>query len=150
MGLPILTALFGIAIAFGVLDLLSHALVVPTFGGELAALIGLGAGIDYALFVTTRYRQALVDGLAPRDAVGTAMATSGRAVFFAGCTVVISLFGLFLLGLTFVYGLALGAIAGVMLVLAAAITLLPAVLGFVGRTIDRLHVLTLSESASIP
>ena len=140
MGLPILTALFGIAIAFGILDLLSHALVVPTFGGELAALIGLGAGIDYALFVTTRYRQSLVDGLSPREAVGTAMATSGRAVFFAGCTVVISLFGLFLLGLTFVYGLALGAIAGVVLVLAAAVTLLPAVLGFVGRTIDRLHV----------
>jgi RND superfamily putative drug exporter len=140
MGLPIATALFGIAIAFGVLDLLSHAFIVPTFGGELAALIGLGAGIDYALFITTRYRQGLADGLSPRNAVGVAMATSGRAVFFAGCTVVISLFGLFLLGLTFVYGLALGAIAGVVLVLGAAITLLPALLGFVGHNVDRLHV----------
>jgi RND superfamily putative drug exporter len=140
MGLPILTALFGIAIAFGVLNFLSHVFVVPTFGGELAALIGLGAGIDYALFVTTRYRQGLSDGMTPRDAVGTAMTTSGRAVFFAGCTVVISLFGLFLLGLTFVYGLALGAIAGVVLVLGAALSLLPAVLGFVGNGIDRFHV----------
>ena len=140
MGLPIVTALFGIAVAFGILDLLSHAFIVPTFGGELAALIGLGAGIDYALFITTRYRQALASGVSPRDAVTTAMSTSGRAVFFAGCTVVISLVGLFLLGLTFVYGLALGAIAGVVLVLAAAITLLPAILGFVGRGIDRFHV----------
>ena len=63
MGLPILTALFGIAIAFGVLNFLSHAFIVPTFGGELAALIGLGAGIDYALFITTRYRQGLHDGM---------------------------------------------------------------------------------------
>jgi RND superfamily putative drug exporter len=140
MGLPILTALFGIAIAFGVLNFLSHVFVVPTFGGELAALIGLGAGIDYALFITTRYRQGLHDGMTPRDAVGTAMTTTGRAVFFAGCTVVISLFGLFLLGLTFVYGLALGAIAGVVLVLGAALSLLPAVLGFVGNGIDRFHV----------
>ncbi len=140
MGLPILTALFGIAIAFGVLNFLSHVFVVPTFGGELAALIGLGAGIDYALFITTRYRQGLHAGMAPRDAVGTAMTTTGRAVFFAGCTVVISLFGLFLLGLTFVYGLALGAIAGVVLVLGAALSLLPAVLGFVGNGIDRFHV----------
>jgi RND superfamily putative drug exporter len=140
MGLPILTALFGIAIAFGVLNFLSHVFVVPTFGGELAALIGLGAGIDYALFITTRYRQGLHDGMTPRDAVGTAMTTTGRAVFFAGWTVVISLFGLFLLGLTFVYGLALGAIAGVVLVLGAALSLLPAVLGFVGSGIDRFHV----------
>src|SRR5205814_8517271 len=63
MGLPILTALFGIAIAFGVLNFLSHAFVVPTFGGELAALIGLGAGIDYALFITTRYLRGLSDGM---------------------------------------------------------------------------------------
>ena len=140
MGLPVLTALFGIVIAFGVLDFLSHGVSVPTFGPELAAMIGIGVGIDYALFVVTRFRQGLHDGMAPEQAVIAALETSGRAVLFAGCTVVISLLGLFLLGLPFVYGLALGAVGAVVLVMAAALTLLPAVLGFTGHAIDRLHV----------
>jgi RND superfamily putative drug exporter len=140
MGLPILTALFGIAIAFGVLDFVSHGVSVPTFGSELAAMIGIGVGIDYALFVVTRYRQGLHDGMEPEQAVVAALQTSGRAVLFAGCTVVISLMGLFLLGLPFVYGLALGAVGAVVLVMAAALTLLPALLGFTGHAIDRLHV----------
>jgi RND superfamily putative drug exporter len=140
MGLPILTALFGVAIAFGVIDFLSHGVVVPTFGTELAAIIGIGVGIDYALLIVTRYRQSLHDGRHPEEAVVAALTTSGRSVLFAGCTVVISLLGLCLIGLPFVYGLAFGAIAAVVLVMAAAVTLLPALLGFAGYAIDRLHV----------
>ena len=96
-------------------------------------MIGIGVGIDYALFIVTRYRQGLHDGQAPRTAIVASLSTSGRAVLFAGCTVVISLLGMFLLGLPFVYGLALGAIAAVILVMAAALTLLPALLGFTGE-----------------
>ncbi|HEX4777711.1 MAG TPA: MMPL family transporter [Acidimicrobiia bacterium] len=140
MGLPIVTALFGVAISFALIDLLSHAMAIPTFGQELAAIIGIGVGIDYALLIVTRYRQALHEGAEPLDAVTIALSTAGRSVLFAGGTVVISVLGLFLIGLPFVYGLALGAVAAVVLVMAAALTLLPAVLGYAGRSIDRLHV----------
>jgi RND superfamily putative drug exporter len=140
MGLPILTALFGVGIAFGIVALLSRVLIIPTFGTELAAMIGIGVGIDYALFVVTRYRQGLHEGHTPRDAVVLSMATSGRAVLFAGCTVVISLLGMLLLGQPFIYGLSFGAISAVVLVMGAALTLLPGLLGFTGLTIDRYHV----------
>jgi RND superfamily putative drug exporter len=140
MGLPILTALLGVAISFGIIDFLSHGVNVPTFGQELAAMIGIGVGIDYALFVVTRFRQGLHDGMNPEEAVIASLQTSGRAVLFAGCTVVISLLGMFLLGLPWVYGLALGAIGAVVLVMAAALTLLPALLGFSGHAIDNLHL----------
>jgi putative drug exporter of the RND superfamily len=140
MGLPIVTALFGIGIAYAVVAFVSHGLVVPTFGTALAAMIGLGVGIDYALFIVTRYRQALHDGAEPRTAVIQAIDTSGRAVLFAGCTVVISLLGMMLLGVSFVYGLAFGTISAVLLVLAGSLTLLPGLLGFAGRAIDSFHV----------
>ena len=140
MLLPILTAVVSLAITFGVLDLLSHWAIVPTFAPDLATLIGLGVGIDYALFIVTRYRQALSEGRPPTSAIAAAMTTSGRAVFFAGCTVVISLFGLFVVGLPFIYGAASGAIVAVVVVLAASITLLPAALGFAGRSIDRFRI----------
>jgi putative drug exporter of the RND superfamily len=140
MLLPIVTAIVAVAASFGVLDMISHAVTVPSFAPELAALVGLGVGIDYSLFVVTRYRTALRAGSAPADAVVAAMATSGRAVVFAGSTVVLSLLGLFLLGLPFIYGAALGAIIAVLLVMAASVTLLPAALGFVGTGIDRLRV----------
>ncbi len=140
MGLPIVTALVGIGISYAVVAFVSHGLVVPTFGTALASVIGLGVGIDYALFIVTRYRQALQDGAEPRSAVVHAIDTSGRAVVFAGCTVVISLLGLLLLGVSFVYGLAVGTIAAVLLVLAGSLTLLPGLLGFAGRAIDRFHV----------
>ena len=140
MALPIVTAIVAVASSFGILDLLSHQLTVPSFAPELAALVGLGVGIDYALFVVTRYRQGLRAGSAPADAVEAAMATSGRAVVFAGSTVTASLLGLFLLGLPFIYGAALGAIIAVLLVMAASVSLLPAMLGFAGTAIDRLRV----------
>jgi RND superfamily putative drug exporter len=140
MLLPIVTAIAAVAASFGLLDLLSHAVTVPSFAPELAALVGLGVGIDYALFVVTRYRAGLRAGSAPAEAVVAAMTTSGRAVVFAGSTVVLSLLGLFLLGLPFIYGAALGAIIAVLLVMAASVTLLPAALGFAGTGIDRLRV----------
>jgi putative drug exporter of the RND superfamily len=139
-GLPIVTALFGLAISFGILDLISHEQTVPTWAPEFAALLGIGVGIDYALFIVTRYRERLAEGEAPVDAVATAMATSGKAVLFAGGTVVVSLFGLFVVGLPYITGAALGAIFAVLLVMSAALTLLPALLGALGPRIDRLTV----------
>jgi RND superfamily putative drug exporter len=150
MGLPIITALFGIAIGFAVLDLLSHVVTTPVFAPEIMAMIGLGVGIDYALFVVTRYRQGLAEGREPREAIALSLATSGRAVLFAGTTVILSLLGLFILQLSFMRGLAIGAIAAVVLVMTAAITLLPAMLGFSGRAIDKLHVPGLLQSTAEP
>jgi RND superfamily putative drug exporter len=150
MGLPILTALFGIAIAFALLDLLSHVITTPTFAPEMMAMIGLGVGIDYALFIVTRYRQGLAEGRSPRQATAVSLATSGRSVVFAGTTVILSLLGLFILQLPFMRGLAVGAIAAVVLVMLAAITLLPAMLGFSGRAIDNLHVPGLLQNAAEP
>ena len=138
--LPVATALFGLAIAFGVLDLVSHGQIVPRFAPELAALLGIGVGIDYALFIVTRYRERVADGDAPIDAVATALATSGKAVLFAGCTVVLSLLGLFVVGLPYITGAAIGAILAVLLVMSAALTLLPALLGALGPRIDRLSI----------
>ena len=150
MGLPIITALFGIAIAFAVLDLLSHVITTPTFAPEMMAMIGLGVGIDYALFIVTRYRQGLAEGRTPRQATAVSLATSGRSVVFAGTTVILSLLGLFILQLPFMRGLAVGAIAAVVLVMAAAVTLLPAMLGFSGLAVDKLHVPGLLQSAAEP
>jgi putative drug exporter of the RND superfamily len=140
MGLPILTALAGVGMGFAILEVLSHLLTVPTFGPDMMIMIGLGVGIDYALFIVTRYRQRLAEGRQPRDAAIVALATAGRAVLFAGATVVIALAGLFVVGLPFMDGLAAAAIIAVALVLAAALTLLPATFGFAGAAIDRLHI----------
>jgi RND superfamily putative drug exporter len=140
MGLPIITALFALGVGLGGLLLVALLFDVPSFSPQLAAMIGLGTGIDYALFIVTRYRAELHAGRDPEQAVEVALSTSGRAVLFAGCTVVISLLGMFLMGLSFVRGLAFGAILAVTMVMCASVTLLPAVLGFVGRNIDRLRV----------
>ena len=140
MGLPIMTALFGIGIGLGLVELLSHTISTPDFATQLASMIGIGVGIDYALFIVTRYRQGLQEGLEPEAAVVRAIDTAGRAVVFAGITVVISILGLFLMGVAFVRGLAVGTSVTVALVMLASITLLPAMLGFAGRSIDRLSV----------
>ena len=137
MGLPIMTALFGIGIGLAIVTLLARFTDVPSFAPQVTAMIGIGVGIDYALFISTRYREALHEGRDPEQAVVHAIDTSGRAVLFAGGTVVISLLGLFVIGLAFIRGLSIGAALAVLLVMAAAVTLLPAVLGFVGHTIDK-------------
>jgi RND superfamily putative drug exporter len=146
MGLPIMNALFGLGIGIAAISLLSNVLSVPEFSTQLAEMIGIGVGIDYALFIVARYRQGIHAGLDPESAVVKAVATSGKAVFFAGCTVIISLAGMFLIGIEFVSGLATGAIVAVALTIATSLTLLPAVLGFVGMNIDRLHVPFVSRS----
>jgi len=146
MGLPILNALFGLGVGLAGISLLTNVLSVPDFSTQLAEMIGIGVGIDYALFIVARYRQGIHAGLDPETAVVKAISTSGKAVFFAGCTVIISLAGMYLMGLDFVSGLATGAIIAVALTIITSITLLPAVLGFVGRNIDRLHTPFVSRS----
>jgi len=148
MGLPILTAVFGIAIGLSGLSLLQHVFPAPSFAPILATMIGLGVGIDYALFIVTRYREALAAGRTPEEAVVTATATAGRAVLFAGGTVVVGLLGLLLLGLDFMQGVAVGSVVTVAMTMAAAVTLLPALLGFAGRRIDWLSVHRRKQSAT--
>ncbi|HEV2974782.1 MAG TPA: MMPL family transporter [Solirubrobacteraceae bacterium] len=141
MGLPIVTALFGLGSGLGVIALFTHVVDTPNFSSELAAMIGLGVGIDYALFVLTRFREAYVTpgptfGDA-RESVVQAMDTAGRAVLFAGCTVVIALLGMMLLGVDFLYGVAISASIGVLLVMLASLTLLPALLTVAGARLAR-------------
>jgi RND superfamily putative drug exporter len=137
MGLPIVTALFGVVCGSFIIAMLTRVLAVPDFTTLIASLIGIGVGIDYSLLIVTRYRAALHAGKTPREAVVLAVDTSGRAVLFAGMTVVISLLGLFMMNLDFMRSMALGAMSAVLMTLFAAITLLPAFLGFVGYSIDR-------------
>lgn len=139
-GLPIFIAMLGIGIATGVMMLLAVILQVPDFAPQMANMMGIGVGIDYALFILSRYKQGLRDGLQPRDAVVLAVDTAGRAVLFAGATVVIAILGLMVMGLGFLYGLAASVSFAVLIVMAASLTLLPALLGFVGHTIDRFHI----------
>jgi putative drug exporter of the RND superfamily len=140
MGLPILTALFGIGIGLALVILSANAVSVPDFTPQLASMIGIGVGIDYALFIVTRYRQNLQAGMEPEHATVKAITTSGRAVLFAGTTVVISMLGILLMGFEFVQGVAVGGAATVLVTMIASVTLLPAVLGFTGRNIDRLRI----------
>ena len=137
MVLPIVVALAGIAVGLPVIGLLTHVYPLQSFATTLATMIGIGVGIDYALFVVTRFRQGLHVGLDPEEAVVTAIDTSGRAVLFAGLTVIIALLGMLAIGLSFISGLGIGAAAVVALTVAAAVTLLPAALGFVGSNIDK-------------
>jgi RND superfamily putative drug exporter len=150
MGLPVITALAGLGIGVALLELLTHVLTVPNFSPEMAAMIGIGVGIDYALFIVTRYRQGIFEGRDPRNAVVTSLMTSGRSVLFAGSTVVISLFGLYLIGQAYMIGLATACIAAVLMVLIAALTLLPAMLGFAGNAIDKLHLPRLLQTGGPP
>ena len=132
MALPLLSALASLGIATGLIALLSHVLKVPQFASELTLLIGLGVGVDYALFIVTRHRQGLVAGMETEESIVNAVNTSGRAVLFAGVIVCIALLGMFALGVSFLYGLAVSASLGVLLTMFAALTLLPALLGFIG------------------
>jgi RND superfamily putative drug exporter len=136
MGLPIVTALLGLGAGLGLIGLLSHVVDMVDFSSDLALMIGLGVGIDYALFVVTRFRDTYREnGGDVQSAVEVAMNTAGRAILFAGATVVIALLGMFALGVSFLYGAAIAASLGVLLVLAASLTLLPALLTFAGKRI---------------
>jgi putative drug exporter of the RND superfamily len=140
MGLPIVTALFGLGAGLGVIGLGSHLVDMVDFSSELALMIGLGVGIDYALFIVTRFRDAYREnGGDVQGALELAMNTAGRAILFAGTTVVIALLGMFALGVSFLYGVAIAASLGVLLVLAASLTLLPALLMFTGKRVGRVR-----------
>ncbi len=136
MGLPIVTALLGLGAGLGLIGLLSQLVDMVDFSTDLALMIGLGVGIDYALFVVTRFRDAYREnGGDVQSAVELAMNTAGRAILFAGATVVIALLGMFALGVPVFYGAAIAASLGVLLVLFASLTLLPALLTFSGERI---------------
>jgi putative drug exporter of the RND superfamily len=137
MGLPLITAIFGVVTGIAIVGLVVNVIGMPSFSNQAVAMIGIGVGIDYALFIVTRYREGLRDGMTPECATIRALDTAGRAVLFAGCTVIIAILGLFTIGLDMIRGLAVGISIGVLMTMLAALTLLPAILGFVGTNIDK-------------
>ncbi len=140
MVMPITTALLGVISGLSVIGVIGAAIAVPSIAPTLAIMIGLGVGVDYSLFIVTRYRKLLADGRDVHEAVARAIATSGGAVLFAGGTVVISLLCLFFGGIPQVRDLGYSAAIAVAVVIVAALTLLPAGLSLLGRRINSLHV----------
>jgi RND superfamily putative drug exporter len=147
-GLPILVAVAGLAVSSTLTTLLIAFIDAPDWSTSLATMMGIGIGIDYALLMVTRFREWRAVGLDERAATVATLDTAGRAVLLAGSTVVVSMMGLFAMGLSFMRGAALVTILGVLVVLLASITLFPALLGYLGRHIDRLR-LPLTRSRSI-
>ncbi|MFF7635531.1 MMPL family transporter [Kitasatospora sp. NPDC008050] len=141
-GLPLVTALIAVIVGLSCLSLLAIAFTFATVSPTLATMIGLGVGIDYALFLITRHRQLLMDGADPVTATGKAVATSGRAVIVSGCTVAIALAGLSVSRVSFIGKLGVAAMVTVATAVLGAITLVPALLGLLGRRIDRWRVRT--------
>jgi RND superfamily putative drug exporter len=137
MSLPIAMAITSVGIGISLITLAAGTWTFNTITPTLATMIGLGVGIDYSLFIVTRFRQALHDGRSPVDAATTAASTAGRAVIFAGVTVAISISALAILGLDFITKMGLGAAVTVAVAVVAAVTLLPAILGLLGHRIDR-------------
>jgi RND superfamily putative drug exporter len=136
--LPLLGAGLALVLGNSVIGLLSHAMSISSVSTELAVLIGLGVGVDYGLFIISRYRSAVKEGMSYADAASLAVATSGRTVLLAGLTVCVALLGQFLLGVSFLYGVSVSAAIAVALTMATAITFLPAMLGFLGpRALSR-------------
>ncbi|KQZ74963.1 MMPL family transporter [Nocardioides sp. Root151] len=140
MGLPLLTALFGLGTALMLGEILRRVVDVPDWAPPTAAMVALGVGIDYALLIVTRFRSSLAEGQEPRRATLNAIATAGRAVVFAGLVVIVSMLGILLVGQAALDGFAFTVSLAVMITMAASLTLLPAMLGFAGRNIERLHV----------
>ena len=137
MVMPLIAAGISLGSGLAVVGLLSHVMNIATFSNELALLIGLGVGVDYALFIVTRYRQALRRGASREEATVEAIDTSGRAVLFAGMIVGIAMLGMFALGVNFLYGVAVAATVTVAFTVAAALTLLPALLAFWGGKVPQ-------------
>uniref|UniRef100_A0AAU2V3A3 MMPL family transporter n=1 Tax=Streptomyces sp. NBC_00003 TaxID=2903608 RepID=A0AAU2V3A3_9ACTN len=149
--LPIATALVGVGTAYAGIGLLGHVMTVADFAPMLGMLIGLGVGIDYALFIVTRHRRGLRRGMSVEEAARTAVATTGRAVVFAGATVCIALLGMLILRLSFLNGVAIAASLTVVLTVAASVTLLPALLSFIGmRALSRRERRGLAEHGPQP
>ncbi|MET9530260.1 MMPL family transporter [Streptomyces sp. NPDC006649] len=149
--LPIATALVSVGTAYAGIGLLGHVMTVADFAPMLGMLVGLGVGIDYALFIVTRHRKALRRGLPVTEAVTHAVSTTGRAVVFAGATVCIALLGMLILRLDFLNGVAIAASLTVVLTVAASVTLLPALLSFIGmRALSRRERERLAERGPQP
>src|SRR5215475_12373506 len=140
MLLPIVTAILGLASTLSIIQIVSHAITVSTVAPTLATMIGLGVGIDYALFIVTRHFRGLKDGLELRESIARAVATSGGAVVFAGSTVTIALVSLAVADIPLVTTMGLMAAIAVVVAVSAALTLLPAVLAIVGPHINSLRV----------
>ena len=132
---PLLITGLALGVALGLTGLLSHVISIATFSSELSLLIGLGVGVDYALFIVTRMRQGIQAGKPVEEAIVDALDTSGRAVLFAGITVCIALLGMFALGVSFLYGVAVAASIAVACTVVAALTVLPAILSFIGARV---------------
>src|ERR687889_1375038 len=144
--LPLISAVLALGCGISLIGLLAHAIDIATFAPILATLIGLGVGIDYALFVVTRHRNAITAGRDPEAACISALNTSGRAVLFAGGTVIVALLGLFVLGISFLNGVAVASALVVLVTMTAAVTLIPALLGIVGmRVLSRRERRKLAE-----
>ena len=146
-GLPLLIALIGLGISSGgLIVLLANVIDVPNWTTAVSGLIGIGVGIDYSLLVLTRFRAAMRSGKDRHDAVVEAVTTAGRSVIIAGSTVVIAVLGLFITGLPYMYGVAISASLAVLVVMLASITLLPALLSYLGPRVDRLRIPFLGRS----
>ncbi|HET9060874.1 MAG TPA: MMPL family transporter [Acidimicrobiales bacterium] len=139
-GLPLVTALFSVLVGVSTLGIASSVATFGTASPTLALMIGLGVGIDYALFLTTRFRQAVINGVAPVEAARGAVASSGRAVLVAASTVSVALLGLFASGVSFLGMLGLAAVFAVVTAALGSVTLVPAFLGLLGQNIDRFRV----------
>jgi putative drug exporter of the RND superfamily len=140
-GLPLAIALIGLGITSGgLIVLLANVVDVPDWTTAVSGLIGIGVGIDYSLLVLTRFRSALKEGKDRHDAVVEAVTTAGRSAIIAGATVVIAVLGLCLTGLDYMYGVAISASLAVLVVMLAAVTLLPALLSYLGPNVDRLRI----------
>lgn len=135
--LPLISALMGIGVATGIVDILSHAMSIASWEPQVATLVALGVGVDYSLFIVSRHRSALLAGHTPEESAIIALNTSGRAVLLAGLTVCVALLGMFALQVSFLYGVAVSVALAVALTMLASLTLLPAMLGFFGRKVLR-------------
>jgi RND superfamily putative drug exporter len=140
-GLPLVIALVGLGISSaGLIALLANLVDVPDWTTAVSGLIGIGVGVDYSLLVLTRFRAAMNEGKDRHDAVVEAVTTAGRSVIIAGATVVIAVLGLCLTGLPYMYGVAISASLAVLVVMVAAVTLLPALLAYLGPKVNRLRI----------
>jgi uncharacterized membrane protein YdfJ with MMPL/SSD domain len=140
MGLPIVTAIVGLVVALGIVGLLANLATIPTIAPTVATMIGLGVGIDYALFMVTRHRDHLRDGLEVRESIARTVATSGSAIIFAGVTVVIALVALAVAGIPLVTALGYSAAIAVATAVLGAVTLMPALLSLLGTRINAARV----------
>ena len=140
MGLPIAIALFGLALGISSMALVTYVVGIPSWAPELGSMVGLGVGIDYALFLITRHREFLARGMPVEEAVGRAVETAGQVIVFAGGTVVISILGLAVAGVPMMTAAGIAIAAIVLIMVVASVTLLPALLGLAGPWINRLGV----------